>query len=120
MSYSEILAERVRKQLPGSSDIQEKRMFGGMAFLHQGRMFCGILGEELMVRVGKDAHARAEKRPGTRPMDFTGRPMEGYLFVSGAGIRTAAALSSWVRECLEHVQTLPAKKAAKPRARKVR
>lgn len=115
MAYSEKLAERVRSILGGEPAITEKKMFGGLAFLRSGLMFCGILGEDLMARVGADAHDEALGKPGARPMDFTGRPMKGYLFVDAKGTATSAALAAWVRACLAHVATLPAKKGKRKR-----
>jgi TfoX/Sxy family transcriptional regulator of competence genes len=61
--------------------VTEKKMFGGIAFLLDGAMFCGVSGGDLMVRVGAEAHEAALARPHARPMDFTGRPMKGYVFV---------------------------------------
>ena len=116
MSYDEKLAARIRRVLPPSSSITEKKMFGGVAFLIDGKMFVGVAGNDLMVRVGAEAHAAALAKKHVRPMDFTGRPLTGYVFVGVAGTRTARALSAWVRESLRFVATLPAK-APKRRTR---
>ena len=79
MAYAEELADRVRKALAGIDGISERRMFGGLAFMVAGNMCCGIVGEELMVRVGPEAYARALSRPHARAMDFTGRPLKGMV-----------------------------------------
>ncbi len=95
MAYSEPLAARVRAIAGKHGRLTEKRMFGGLAFLEQGRMVCGVLGDELVVRVGADAHAAALSDPHVKPMDFTGRPMKGFVYVSGDGLRTAKDLKRW-------------------------
>ena len=82
-------------------------MFGGLAFLRDGRMFCGIANDELMVRVGPDRYEQALGKPHVRPMDFTGRPMTGYVYVAPAGRRTDAALRAWVNLSASFVGTLP-------------
>lgn len=115
MSYDEGLADRIRDALTGEAGIGEKEMFGGIAFLHAGRMFVGIVKDELMVRVGPDRHDESLRERHVRPMDFTGRPMKGYVFVKPAGIESDAALEKWIRRALEHVQTLPVKTTKKLR-----
>ena len=105
MSFDEKLAARIRKSLAGRNGVVEKRMFGGVAFLLRGHMFCGIVGSELMVRVGPDAYAAALAEAGVRPMDFTGKPLKGYVFVSGA-----RDVSRWVERGAAFVETLPPKK----------
>jgi TfoX/Sxy family transcriptional regulator of competence genes len=96
MAYDEALAERVRVALGPRPDVSEKKMFGGLAFLVDGKMGVGIVGDELMVKVGADEHDAALARPHTRPMDFTGRPMRGMVFVEPAGLRGKLALARWV------------------------
>ncbi len=92
-------------------------MFGGLAFLRGGRMFCGIANEDLMVRVGPEGYEAALTKPHVRPMDFTGRPMKGYVFVAPAGRRTDAALRAWVNLSATFVDTIPPRPAGK-RARR--
>jgi TfoX/Sxy family transcriptional regulator of competence genes len=122
MPYDERLAERIRRALPASSSIAEKRMFGGLAFLRDGKMFVGVSNDDLMVRVGPAAYEDALARPHARPMDFTGRPLTGYVFVGAAGTRTDKAVAAWVEQALSFVGTLqaPAKKPARKHARSVR
>src|SRR5215831_2021990 len=115
MSYDDGLADRIRDAVSSESGIGEKEMFGGIAFMHAGRMFVGIVKDELMVRVGPDRHDESLREPHVRPMDFTGRPMKGYIFVGPAGYESDAALEKWVQRGLEFVQTLPAKSPKKPR-----
>jgi hypothetical protein len=106
--YDHELAERIRAALAGKRGITEKEMFGGLAFLLRGRMFCGITKEALMARIGPDRYDKALAKPHVRPMDFTGRPMKGYVFVDAPGVRTQRSLAAWVMQCLEFVSTLDA------------
>ncbi len=85
-------------------------MFGGLAFLCRGRMCCGIVGADLMVRIAEDEFDQVMRGRHVRPMDFTGRPLRGFVYVSPPGFRTAAALSSW----LSRGQRVANQKAAEP------
>ena len=96
MSYDETLAGRMRRLLVGTRGMDEKKMFGGIAFLLHGKMCCGIIKTDLVVRVGPEEHGKALKQPHARPMDFTGRPLRGFVYVATGGIRTASALRAWV------------------------
>lgn len=109
MAYDEGLADRVRKALRRRRGLTEKRMFGGLAFLQDRKMSCGILGDELMVRVGPDAHEAALRKAHVRPMDFTGRSMKGYVFVGARGLRSGASLASWLDQARRFVQQLQVK-----------
>jgi TfoX/Sxy family transcriptional regulator of competence genes len=115
VAFDEKLAVRIRATLEGQSGIVEKRMFGGLAFLFRGHMCCGIVGEDLMVRVGPDGHERALAEPHARPMDFTGKPLKGMVYVASEGVSTAKALRTWIDRGLEHARTLPPKDRAAPR-----
>jgi TfoX/Sxy family transcriptional regulator of competence genes len=96
MASDEGLAERIRSALSGRSDVREQKMFGGIAFMVGGRMAVGVVRNELMVRVGPDAHHDAVARPHARPMDFTGRPMHGFVYVAPEGIAEDYELGRWV------------------------
>jgi TfoX/Sxy family transcriptional regulator of competence genes len=96
MAYDTTLAERIRSTLAPRKGVTEKAMFGGLAFLLDGKMFVGIANDELMVRVGPEHHEEALAQPHVRPMDFTGRPMKGYVFVAPAALRADDALAEWV------------------------
>ena len=96
MAYDERLAERIRHAFGERRDITERTMFGGLAFLLHGRMCCGIVGTDLMVRVPDDEFDAVIRGPYVRPMDFTGRPLRGFLYVSPRGFRTATALRTWL------------------------
>jgi TfoX/Sxy family transcriptional regulator of competence genes len=106
MAFDERLAQRIRTCLGARANITEKHMFGGLAFMLDGRMFCGILGEDLMVRVGPETYHQCLAHPHVRPMDFSGKPMTGYVFVAPPGRSTAKALQRWLERGLEHVEGL--------------
>jgi TfoX/Sxy family transcriptional regulator of competence genes len=109
MAYNEKLAERVRKALTGQKGIAEKKMFGGIAFMLFGNMCCGVLNDDLVVRVGPHAYTKALAESHTRPMDFTARPLKGYVFVAPDGCRTGKALGKWLKKACHFVTTLPRK-----------
>jgi TfoX/Sxy family transcriptional regulator of competence genes len=110
MAYNEKLGDRMRLALQGRPGVAEKHMFGGIAFLLNGSMFCGIVKDDLMVRVGPEQHDVAVAEPHARPMDFTGRPMKGYVFVALDGLKTEKALVRWLDRGAAFVATLPPKK----------
>lgn len=109
MAYDEGLAQRLREQLADRRGMSERKMFGGLAFMYRGHMLVGIIGEVLMARVGPEQYDRALKRPHARPMDFTGKPMKGYVYVDAEGFSKDANLAKWLGLCLEFNAGLPAK-----------
>lgn len=84
-------------------------MFGGVAFMVCGNMCCGVVGEELMVRVGPDRYEQALQEPHAREMDFTGRPSKGMVYVAGSGLGDETSLKAWVDRAVDFVMTLPPK-----------
>ncbi|OOG39040.1 TfoX/Sxy family protein [Polaromonas sp. A23] len=109
MAFDPSLAERVRKALGARPGISERRMFGGLAFLVDGKMFIGIRNSSLMARVGPEHHQDALAMPGVRVMDFTGRPMKGYVYIDPPAIADDSQLKAWVSWCVQYVAGLPAK-----------
>ncbi|MDP2265087.1 MAG: TfoX/Sxy family protein, partial [Thiobacillus sp.] len=101
MAFDEGVAERLRKLFARRPGVTEKKMFGGLAFMYRDHMLVGIIGESLMARVGPDAYVAALKRPFVREMDFTGKPMKGYVYVAPAGYESDADLKIWVDRCLD-------------------
>jgi TfoX/Sxy family transcriptional regulator of competence genes len=108
MAYDEALAERIRTELLGRDDVEERKMFGGIAFMVAGRMACGVIRDDLMVKVGADGHDAALARPHTRPMDFTGRPMRGMVYVAPAGTAADGDLRAWVQQAVDVAVASPA------------
>ena len=117
MSYDTQLADRIRRALARHRGATEKAMFGGLCFMLDGHMCVGIVGQDLMVRVGPEAYETALDEPHARPMDFTGRPMRGYVYVEPGGCSTPASLRRWVELGAAFVATLPPK-GARTRARR--
>jgi TfoX/Sxy family transcriptional regulator of competence genes len=107
VAYDEQLAQRIRAALKGRRGVSEKKMFGGLSFLLHGNMCCGIAKGELMVRVGPVAYEKALARKHARPMDFTGKPLKGYVYVAPQGIRSQRDLRGWVEQGLAFARGLP-------------
>ena len=109
MAYDEALAERIRDLLGKRKGITEQKMFGGLAFMHQGNMCCGVIGKNLVLRLGEEGATEALVEAHTRPMDFTGRPTKTMIYVALKGYASDEALEQWVGNALKFVSTLPAK-----------
>ena len=109
MAYDEGLAERVRGHLEGAPELREQKMFGGLCFMVAGHMCVGIMGDELMVRGGKERNDELLARPHARVMDFTGRPMKGFVIVGVDGIAEDDDLGDWIDDALDHALSLPPK-----------
>ena len=109
MAYDQVLAGRVRSMLAGVASMEEKKMFGGVGFLVQGNMACGVHGDDLIVRVGPDRHAEAIEQPHTKLFDLTGKPMAGWILVTPSGVTSDADLEKWVSQGLDFAKTLPGK-----------
>lgn len=109
MAYDEGTAERIRELLDAETPYAEKKMFGGLAFMVRGHMCLGVLGESLMARVGPDQYRDILARAHVREMDFTGRPMNGYVFIDPDGFAEDAELAFMVTACLRFNRSLPPK-----------
>jgi TfoX/Sxy family transcriptional regulator of competence genes len=109
MAFDERLAARIRTVLEDRNDVVEKLMFGGVAFMIRGHMSCGVVGSSLMVRIDPERAGSFLEEPAARPMDFTGRPMRGFLFVDADGIATSASLRKWVGRATTHAESRPMK-----------
>ena len=110
MPYNEQLADRIRTIVGDGTGLAERKMFGGIAFMLNGNMFCGITRDDLMARVRPERFEEALSRPGARPMDFAARPMKGMVFVAPEGYATDEQLRGWVEQTLDFVRSLPPKK----------
>lgn len=117
MAYDEELAARIRNRLDDPLGVSEKKMFGGVAFMVYGNMSVGIVGRVLMVRLGQAEYEKALKEPFVRPMDFTGKPLKGFVYVDPEGIETDKQLDGWLDRARAFVSTLPPKEE-KTRAEK--
>lgn len=109
MAYDEGLAQRIRETLSGRDDVVEKKMFGGLCFMVRGHMACGIVKDEIMVRVGKARYEDSLAQPHAREMDFTGRALKGMVYVSPEGVESDADLAEWVGRGTANAESLPPK-----------
>jgi TfoX/Sxy family transcriptional regulator of competence genes len=108
MAYDERLAARVRALLVDRTDVSERKMFGGLTFMVADHMCCGVNGDELIVRLDPDSEDDALARPHARPMDFTGRPMRGFVAVRAEGLK-GAQLNRWLQEAVTRAESLTPK-----------
>lgn len=107
MAFDENLADRIRQQLQGKHVLfSEKKMMGGLTFMINNKMCVGIVKNDLMVRIGKDNYEDALLKPGCKQMDFTGKPMKGYVFVEPVGVDLDSDLEYWIELALEFNKTL--------------
>jgi TfoX/Sxy family transcriptional regulator of competence genes len=109
MAYDVLLAVRIRDILGLLPGLEEKKMFGGVGFLINGNMACGVHKNDLIVRVGAACYENALSRPHTRPFDMTGRPMAGWIMVAPEGCATEDELKAWVEQGLAFARSLPTK-----------
>ena len=109
MAYDEGLAQRVTELLEEKPEFNEKKMFGGICYLLNGNMACGVLNEDLIVRVGLERYENSLKSPHTRKFDITSRPMKGWIMVSPEGHDSDGDLSEWVQQGANFALSLPPK-----------
>src|SRR5579863_3764389 len=100
MPYSEQLASRIRARLAGLKNVEEKQMMGGLTFMYNGKMCLGIIKDELMCRIDPALHETAITKKGCRTMDFTNRPMSGYVMVDESGMKSNAEFDYWINLAL--------------------
>jgi TfoX/Sxy family transcriptional regulator of competence genes len=101
MAYDENLANRVRERLEKLPVIEEKEMMGGLTFMVNGKMCIGIIKDEMMCRIDPELHETAVELTGCRTMDFTGKPMKGWIMIDSSGMRTPKELDYWITLALE-------------------
>jgi TfoX N-terminal domain len=116
VAYDEGLASRVRAVLAARPGVDEKKMFGGVSFMVAGQMCCGVLKDDLVVRVGPERFDEDLSQPHVRAFDFSGRPSVGIIYVGCDGLVSDQALEAWVQRGLEYVSTHP--RTAKPAKRR--
>jgi TfoX/Sxy family transcriptional regulator of competence genes len=109
MAYDETVAARLRAELGTLPGLTEKKMFGGICFLLGGNMVCGVIRDELIVRVGTAQYTASLAQPGARVFDFSGKPMAGWVMVAPAGYAAAEDLARWVELAVTFTGSLPAK-----------
>ena len=109
MAYDAKLAQRVRNALKSSKGVTEREQFGGVAFLIRGNVACGIIGDDMLLRVGPDRHDEAMKSKDAKPFSLTGRPSKGWILIRPAGLKSPATLKKWVHMGVDFAMTLPPK-----------
>lgn len=111
MAYNEKLADRIREYLMDQSNVAEKRMMGGLTFMVNNKMCAGIVNDDLMLRIAPEEYEQALEKNGCRTMDFTGKPMKGFVFVSEEGYRNQRDLDGWLSLALSfNERAKPSKK----------
>lgn len=113
MAYDEKLAARLSKVFADNKNVVEKKMFGGIAYMYKDHMCVGIVDDMLMVRVGPLQYDEALSEKYVKPMDFTGKPMKGYVYVDPQGVKTDKSLRKWINAGIKFTETLPPKKPKK-------
>ena len=109
MPFDELLTVRIRACLGHLPDLVEKKMFGGVGFMVNGNMTCGVHKNDLIVRVGAEQYHAALQRLHTRPFDLTGKPMTGWVVVEPAGCTSEDELAAWLEQGLAFARNLPGK-----------
>ena len=110
MGFDQDLADRVRRVLEKIDGVSEKKMFGGLCFLVNGNMALGLVNEDLMIRIGPESYEKMLAQPNVRKMDFTGKPLKGFLYVGAKGTDSDKDLKKWVSKGIEFAMSLPPKK----------
>jgi TfoX/Sxy family transcriptional regulator of competence genes len=113
MAYNAHIADRIREALADLPEMEEKLMFGGSCFMVNGKMCLGVVKDEMMCRIGPDAQEEALQKHGCRPMDFSGKPMDGYVYVSEDGMKSKKDFDYWVSLCLQYNDHAKASKKKK-------
>ena len=109
MPFDEVVAARVRSEMANLPGYSERNMFGGVCFMINGNMCCGVVRDELMLRLGNDLAGTSLDEAHTRPMDFTGKPMRSMIYVEPEGFSSKAGLRYWVEKAVNCARTLPPK-----------
>jgi TfoX/Sxy family transcriptional regulator of competence genes len=109
MAYDEGLVQRIREVMVDLPELEEKKMFGGVGFMLQGNMACGVNKDDLIVRVGPDKYEDLLEEPCVRPFDLTGRPMKGWVYITSDGVESDHDLKKWVQRGVDFALSLPPK-----------
>lgn len=101
MAYDQNLADRIRARMASLPNVAEKEMMGGLTFMLNDKMCVGIIKDEMMCRIDPEFHESAVEKRGCRTMDFTGRPMKGYVLIDETGMKAEKDFEFWINLCLE-------------------
>ena len=117
MAYSETLADRIRESLVHLDNVAEKKMMGGLTFMVKDKMCVGIIGDEMMCRIDPVLQDSVLEKTGCREMDFTGRPMNGYVMVNAEGMEMQKDFDEWIHLCLDFNDRAKSSKKKKTRGK---
>jgi TfoX/Sxy family transcriptional regulator of competence genes len=120
MAYNEQLADRIREALVDTKKVKEKEMMGGLTFMVNDKMCIGIIKDEMMCRINLDEQEIALEKTGCRMMDFTGRPMKGYVMIDDTGMRTKKEFEYWITLCLDFNKLAKSSKKKTPKKKLVK
>lgn len=109
MAFDEGVAQRAREAMDDFPEVSERKMFGGIAFMVRGNMCCGVVDSKLMLRVGAEQYEESLALPHAREMDFTGKPMKGFVYIAEEGFESDTDLKAWIDRAFDFVGSLPAK-----------
>lgn len=109
MAFDEGVAQRIREVIGERPDLIEKKMFGGIGFMLRGNMACGVIKDDLIIRVGPEGYEDSLAQSHARPFDFTGRPMKGWIMVGRDGYEADKDIKTWVQKGVDFALSLPAK-----------
>ena len=118
MAYNEKLADRIREQLAELPNIEEKEMMGGLTFMYNNKMCVGIIKDEMMCRIDPELHEESVEKTGCRTMDFTKRPMKGYVMIDDSGMRTKKDFEYWIGLSLDYNKKAKSSKRKKSKLTK--
>jgi TfoX/Sxy family transcriptional regulator of competence genes len=110
MACDALLVKRIETLLRRKRSVTQKKMFGGICFLVNGNMCCGVEGDKLVVRVGPEHYEQLLQRRHVKPMDFTGRPLRGFIYVMSEGLSGQKTLHSWLEWGIRYARSLPEKR----------
>ena len=114
MAFNEKLGDKIREALVNVPNVEEKYMFGGICYMVNGKMCIGVVKDEMMCRIDPERENEALEKTGCRPMDFTGKPMKGYVYVSEEGMKKKKDFDYWIELCLKfNAQAKASKKRKK-------
>jgi TfoX/Sxy family transcriptional regulator of competence genes len=121
MAYDEKLADRIRERIADLPNVEEKEMMGGVVFMYNGKMCIGVIKDEMMCRIDPDVHSMAIEKTGCRTMDFTKRPMKGYVLIDDTGMKSNKDFDYWIELALDfnkHAKASKKKNKSKLRSAK--
>jgi TfoX/Sxy family transcriptional regulator of competence genes len=113
MAFNEKITDRIREALVHLPSVEEKYMFGGVCFMVNKKMCIGVVKDEMMCRIDPLLEEDVLEKVGCRPMDFTGRPMKGYIYINEDGMKTKKTFAYWINLCLDFNSKAKASKRKK-------